>query len=530
MYAPFYGLRQAPFSIAPDPRFLFMSEAHREALAHLLYGVSGGGGFVLLTGEIGAGKTTVGRCFLDQIPAHCDVAYVFNPKLTVIELLQTVCAEFGIDGVAGARSVKDYVDPLNARLLRAHAAGRSSVLIIDEAQSLSAEVLEQLRLLTNLETAERKLLQIILIGQPELRELLARPELEQLAQRVIARYHLPALTEAQTAQYLRHRLAVAGLQGELPFDAAALRRIHALCGGVPRRINLLADRALLGGYAGGRRRVDRRIVERAAREVFGTPAPKHGRAWALAALVVLTATAALGLAWWAARDRTTVAAPARAASAPAGAASRAALTASQAAPAAARPAPADAAALLADAGADDAAAWRALAQRFGVTLGAGEPCAQALRERLVCYRGEGGLALVRQLDRPGLLTVYDAQNRPAQLLLTGLSDDTATLLVGGREQRVTLASLAGLWRGGFSTFWRAPPGWDATSRVAPGSALAGWLAERLPAGPADASLDERLHAFQVAHGLKPDGLAGPLTLMQVNRASGVAEPRLNSEP
>ena len=519
MYAPFYGLRQAPFSIAPDPRFLFMSEAHREALAHLLYGVSGGGGFVLLTGEIGAGKTTVGRCFLDQIPTHCDVAYVFNPKLTVIELLQTVCAEFGIDGVDGARSVKDYVDPLNARLLRAHAAGRSSVLIIDEAQSLSAEVLEQLRLLTNLETAERKLLQIVLIGQPELRELLARPELEQLAQRVIARYHLPALTETQTGQYLRHRLAVAGLQGELPFDAAALRRIHALCGGVPRRINLLADRALLGGYAGGRRRVDRGIVERAAREVFGTAPPKRGRALAVAALVGLTAAAALGLAWWSASDRPGAAAPARAASQPA--ASQAALTSSP---------PADAAALLAAAGADDAAAWQALAQRFGVTLGAGEPCAQALRERLVCYRGEGGLALVRQLDRPGLLTVYDAQNRPAQLLLTGLSGDTATLLVGGREQRVTLASLAGLWRGGFTTFWRAPPGWDASSRVAADSPLAGWLAERLPDAPAGASLDERLHAFQVAHGLKPDGLAGPLTLMQVNRASGVAEPHLHTEP
>jgi len=523
MYAPFYGLRQAPFSIAPDPHFLFMSEAHREALAHLLYGVSGGGGFVLLTGEIGAGKTTVGRCFLDQIPAHCDVAYVFNPKLSVIELLQTVCGEFGIDVPAGAVSVKDCVDPLNARLLSAHAAGRSSVLIIDEAQSLSAEVLEQLRLLTNLETAERKLLQIILIGQPELRELLARPELEQLAQRVIARYHLPALNETQTAQYLRHRLAVAGLQGEIPFDGAALRRIHALCAGVPRRINLLADRALLGGYASGQRRVDRAIVERAAREVFGTAPPKRARALAVAALVGVTAVAALGLAWWSSRDRVGDAAPARGARQPVAAAS-------QPAPSATRPAPADAGALLASAGDDDAAAWQALARRFGVTLVAGEPCAQALREQLVCFRGEGGLALVRELDRPGLLTVYDAQNRPMQVLLTGLGGDTATLFIDGGEQRVALASLAGLWRGGFITFWRAPPGWDASSRVAAGGALAGWLAERLPEGPAGASLVARLHAFQVAHGLEPDGLAGPLTLMQINRASGVDEPRLHTEP
>ena len=188
MYAPYFGLSKEPFSIAPDPRFLYMSDQHREALAHLLYGLGGGGGFVLLTGEIGAGKTTVCRCFLEQVPARCSVAYVFNPKLTAAELLQTVCAEFGLPvdaaAAAGAPSIKALVDALNAFLLGLHAQGRQAVLVIDEAQSLSADVLEQLRLLTNLETAERKLLQIVLIGQPELRDLLARPELEQLAQRV----------------------------------------------------------------------------------------------------------------------------------------------------------------------------------------------------------------------------------------------------------------------------------------------------------------------------------------------------------
>ena len=197
MYAAFFGLKREPFSIAPDPHFLFMSEAHREALAHLLYGLGGGGGFVLLTGEIGAGKTTVCRCFLDQVPAHNDVAYVFNPKLSVTELLQTVCEEFRIAVPPGAATIKDYVDALNRFLLASHAAGRHSVLIIDEAQSLSAEVLEQLRLLTNLETAERKLLQIVLIGQPELRGMLARPDLEQLAQRVIARYAMQRLCQLE---------------------------------------------------------------------------------------------------------------------------------------------------------------------------------------------------------------------------------------------------------------------------------------------------------------------------------------------
>ena len=286
VYAPFFGLKREPFSIAPDPRFLFMSERHREALAHLLYGLDGGGGFVLLSGEIGAGKTTVCRCFLERIPKRCNVAYIFNPKLTVIELLQSVCEEFhiplpdaGARSAAGPATVKEYLDPINEFLLRTHAVGQNNVLIIDEAQNLSADVLEQLRLLTNLETNERKLLQIILIGQPELRDMLARPELEQLAQRVIARFHLGALSEAETAQYIRHRLSVAGLRGALPFDAPARQRIHQLSRGVPRRINLLCDRALLGAYGGGTNLVTRAIVEQAAKEVFGRVDAGAGSAW-----------------------------------------------------------------------------------------------------------------------------------------------------------------------------------------------------------------------------------------------------------
>ena len=228
MYAKFFGLRHEPFSIAPDPRYLYMSERHREALAHLLYGLNGGGGFVLLSGEIGAGKTTVCRCFLEKIPKRCNVAYIFNPKLTVEELLKTICDEFRIpvhhDG-PGVATIKDYLDPLNEFLLKTHAVGQNNVLIIDEAQNLSADVLEQLRLLTNLETSERKLLQIILIGQPELRDMLARPELEQLAQRVIARFHLEALSEEETGRYIRHRLMVAGMKKALrkKFDQKPLK-------------------------------------------------------------------------------------------------------------------------------------------------------------------------------------------------------------------------------------------------------------------------------------------------------------------
>ena len=301
MYMRFFGLKQQPFSLAPDPRYLYMSKRHREALAHLLYGVGGGGGFVLLSGEIGAGKTTVCRCFLEQIPKRCNVAYIFNPKLTVMELLKTVCDEFHIPlppADAPAPTVKTYVDALNGFLLQTHAVGQNNVLIIDEAQMLSADVLEQLRLLTNLETNERKLLQIVLIGQPELRTMLERPELEQLAQRVIARFHLNALSAKETEHYIRHRLSVAGMTRAIPFDGKALQRIHEITRGVPRRINLLCDRVMLGAYAHGRHNIDIPMIEKAGREVFGrstAAAPDRSRLGSRAG-VGLVVAAGLALA------------------------------------------------------------------------------------------------------------------------------------------------------------------------------------------------------------------------------------------
>ena len=267
MYTQYFSLKQPPFSIAPDPRYLFMSERHREALAHLLYGIGSGGGFVLLTGEIGAGKTTVCRCFIEQIPPNCKLAYIFNPKLSVEELLLSICDEFRLvpqSTGTGAATIKTYVDAINGYLLASHAEGNNNVLVIDEAQNLSADVLEQLRLLTNLETSERKLLQIILIGQPELRTMLARPELEQLAQRVIARYHLGSLTEIETGSYIAHRLAVAGAGAATLFPQPLVKQVYRLTDGVPRRINLLCDRALLGAYVEASSVVTPAILHRAA--------------------------------------------------------------------------------------------------------------------------------------------------------------------------------------------------------------------------------------------------------------------------
>ncbi len=530
MYAPFFGLSKEPFSIAPDPRFLFMSEQHREALAHLLYGLGGGGGFVLLTGEIGAGKTTVFRCFLEQLPPHCAVAYVFNPKLTAVELLQTVCGEFGISLPERPDSVKALVDALNAFLLAEHARGRQAVLAIDEAQSLAPDVLEQLRLLTNLETAERKLLQIVLIGQPELRGMLARPELEQLAQRIIARYHLGALSLRETRQYIRHRFAIAGPQAPLPFGNRAMARIHTLAGGVPRRINLLADRALLGAYARSQQRVDERTVDKAAREVFGRGGATLNRrvaAVAAAAIVLLLG----GLAWWLwSRGGTERVPPLAAASAPAAAAA----SAVAALPASAAPAQPDfdkLDALLAAAHNQPATAWRELALRWNVAIGEGDPCVAALQASLACFRSaNGGLALLRQVARPVVLTLRPARGAASYAVLVGLNDSSAVLQVGAQPYSLALPQLLEAWRGEFATFWRVPPGWREGVDLAGTAAGRAWLDERL-AGAGQAAgrpLAERVRAFQLAQGLPLDGVAGPLTLMQLGRAAGVDEPRLGA--
>ncbi|MEI6732476.1 MAG: AAA family ATPase [Comamonadaceae bacterium] len=565
MYAHHFGLTQDPFSIAPDPRYLFMSERHREALAHLLYGVAGsgaksggsGGGFVLLTGDIGTGKTTICRCFLEQIPQGCHVAYIFNPKLTVTELLQSICEEFHVTLTSASPTpptVKDYIDALNNFLLAGHAAGQSSVLIIDEAQNLAPEVLEQLRLLTNLETSERKLLQIVLIGQPELRTMLARPELEQLAQRVIARFHLDALTMAESAQYIAHRLAVAGLTGPSPFDGNALQRIHRLARGVPRRINLLSGRALLGAWAHGQHRVDRAVVDKAAVEVFGpataADSGKRGGAFYLALGLVLLAVAALSAALYTptSQTRQIVARPASAAAPASGAsASMPLVDASSAIVRETRlvPQPIEALdSLLAQLPLDINVAWQALGANWKLPSTDGDPCSTANQQKLQCYRaGNLSLPQLRQLNRPGILTLHVNAARPQYALLVGLGEQAATLRLADGLHRVTLVSLGRWWRGDFATYWQAPPDYQPDLRDGSSGAAIEHLARQLdlleatpaPAPEAgarmlDRALRERVRTFQRSQGLKADGQPGPMTFMQLDSATGANPVRLQSEP
>ena len=292
MYRNHFHLALSPFSITPDPRFVYLTERHGNALAHLLYGLGqgGSGGFVLLTGEVGTGKTTLCRLALEQLPSGTDVALVLNPSLNPLELLETICEELKLDVSAARGQMKPLVDLLNAELLTAHAQGRRVVLMLDEAQNLSRDSLEQVRLLTNLETATQKLLQIILLGQPELNDMLAKPELRQLAQRITARYHLDALDAVESAGYIEHRLFVAGDESAAfnakIFTPAALRTLHQISGGIPRVLNVLADHSLLAGFAVNARQVDAAIVRRAAREVVPRWQQRQKRQWLSLSLIL----------------------------------------------------------------------------------------------------------------------------------------------------------------------------------------------------------------------------------------------------
>lgn len=278
MYTGFFGLTSQPFSIAPNPDFMYLSARHAEALAHLRYGLGEAGGFVLLTGEVGTGKTTVSRCLLQELTDKTEVAFILNPTLNELELLAAICDQLKIRYKKSEASLKMLTDKITNRLMKNHQAGKNTILIIDEAQHLQPAVLEQLRLLTNLETNTKKLLQVILIGQPELQQLLQRQDLRQLAQRITARYHLMPLTEHEVQQYISYRLQVAGCSRPV-FTASAVKKLFQLSGGIPRLLNLICDRALLGGYSQQKALIDAGLVNQAASEVLAIKPQAEKAAW-----------------------------------------------------------------------------------------------------------------------------------------------------------------------------------------------------------------------------------------------------------
>lgn len=307
MYTGFFGLTSQPFSIAPNPEFMYLGTRHTEALAHLRYGLGEAGGFVLLTGEVGTGKTTVSRCLLAELPENTQVAFILNPTLSELELLAAICDELKIRYKKTDASLKMLTDKITAKLLKNHQSGINTILIIDEAQHLQPAVLEQLRLLTNLETNTKKLLQVILIGQPELQQLLQRQDLRQLAQRITARYHLMPLTLAEVRLYVQHRLQVAGCLRPV-FTDAAVKKLFELSGGIPRLLNLLCDRAMLGGYSQQQAMIDAPLVTMAAAEILALPTPANTSnvtplprwVWPLFSLLCL-AVGIFSALWWQSR-------------------------------------------------------------------------------------------------------------------------------------------------------------------------------------------------------------------------------------
>lgn len=534
MYLDFFGLNEKPFAITPDPRYLFMSERHGEGLAHLVYGVTESGGFIQLTGEVGTGKTTLVRTLLGRLPDEVDLAVILNPQVTALEFLLGICEELGVALPDDTGSKKALVDALNRHLLDAHARGRRTILLVDEAQNLDAEVLEQVRLLTNLETAKQKLLQIILIGQPELRAVLAQTNLRQLAQRVTGRYHLEPLTRDETGKYIRHRLKVAGALTDI-FTPRACRAVYRHSGGIPRLVNVICDRALLGAYSEESRTVTPRIVRRAAAEVAGSRG-RWGTGWLLPLAAASAALAAL--AWLQLQPAaeppatgTTVSGTAVAAEDTATAVESPPEIVPQAPPADPEP---DPPARLADdlpdlpASTDDAmetlfSLWSARFER-----GAGTGCSQAEAQGLSCLFQRGSWAVVRQLNRPAMLTLTDADGNSFYPVVTAIGEDDVELAFGDERRRYPQDEVTDLWFGQYLLLWR-PPGGRVTA-LRPGSrgAEVVWLRQSLAAlddayatsaagsDVFDAELEQRLREFQRRNRLIVDGLAGQHTQILIN--------------
>ena len=555
MYTSFFGLNEKPFSITPNPRYLYMSERHTEALAHLIYGIKDSGGFIQLTGEVGTGKTTLIRSLLQRLPENADIALILNPQLSATEFLGAILTELGVPQPNDRTSLKELTDALNNYLLENYSKGCRTILIVDEAQNFAVDVLEQIRLLTNLETASQKLLQITLIGQPELRTMLSRVDLRQLAQRITGRYHLEPLSHDETEAYVRHRLSVAGGSGTI-FTSQACRELYRLSGGVPRIINVIADRTLLGAFTCEEHEVSPRMVRRAAAEVYGEDADEtvRGRAWLKVAGLAVGAAVLTGAAIFtsvrfateqdspSAAQVTTV--PAQI-SAPAGDMVSPEPTVTEPAPVVttteAVASDFDLEQLIRENATltDTRTAFNSLFSLWGVQFDQGNSraCEQAQSKNLYCLFQKGSLAQIERLDRAVIMTLRDYEGGIHQLVLAANEDSNGIIAIADMQYAVPLSELLDLWYGEYLLLWKPQIG--AVKAFYPGmrDPDIAWLRESLaeiqgnPIDPMnsdyfDKNLEARVRDYQVTKRLNVDGLVGRQTQIVINTDLRDDAPRL----
>ncbi len=545
MYTQYFGLKENPFALSPDPRYLYLSQRHQDALAHLMYGIAGGGGFVQLTGEVGTGKTLMIRAMLLRLPDTVDVALVLYPFLSVREFMFALCDDLRIKRPA-EDGLKAQIDTLNTFLLENHAQGRRTVVVMDEAHRLNREVLEQIRLLTNLETTKEKLLQIILVGQPELNSMLARPDMRQLAQRVTARYNLQALLPAETRAYVTHRCQVAGAEAPL-FTTFALYLVHRLTGGVPRLINVLCDRALLAAYARGNTQVSVGILRAAAHEVETGVRLRPSWRFAAMALAAVLVTTVSAFAVWQMRPEllARLTGQSLAVVAPSAETFRSAppVAGSSAMPETAR----TLATVLADPGilTDTNSAFTSLFTLWGLDYAqytGTSGCERARKAGLRCLFESGTWSNLRQLNRPAIIELVDAAGTRHHVLVVRLTTESVVLQLSAQHHEFALSEVDRVWFGKYLVMWGLPETGEGTIRrgmrgapvmwVHAALARAGFARASAVAGDTfDSETETAVREFQRRHQLQEDGIVGLMTLVYLSNYSGNAgAPVLSTTP
>ena len=577
MYLEFFGISDKPFQITPDTRFLYLTPRHRDGLAHLLYGADEAGGFILLTGEVGTGKTMLCRSVLEQMPEHVNVALILNPRQSSKELIASICDELNIPYRRSTTSLKYLVDRLNLYLLKQHAQGKRTVLVIDEAQNLRAEVLEQIRLLTNLEVATQKLLQIILIGQPELQAILARPELRQLTQRITARFHLTPLSKEETAAYIRHRLQIVGFKGEL-FSKGAVSTVHQLSGGVPRLVNNICERSMMGAYGENVHRIDKNLVRKAAGEVLQATERFQPMQW-VAGGAIAAGTAALLLSIWgllpsasqesyantepAIVRSETLASQAIVEDKPIALKNKdreqpvvvkntamesipsrqktveTAVSQQQTLSQASNPGQGNSESFLSlindsSLRTDNNRAFTTMFSYWGFSyheLKGDTACERATTAKLSCVFGKAGWDEIRRHNRPAVLEIINPAGKRKQIVVLAMQGNQVSLNIGGKVVTSSTESVDPYWYGNYLLLWRPPPAGSNVLKEGFIGKDVGWLRDQLDRieGKAvstdekkklsfDPTLKWRLMEFQRVRGLSVDGVAGRETMIEINSA------------